>query len=139
MVRIKKGETQFDPSYYVNLEAIGPKLPMYRCWHITGDYFLLQLYTQGITYNGVGATRLAVFNAATQSLTAVTGLPDERVISDFGESPYTHNGYCYLPVTTTEKGSYPAFYRIDPRTAVAVKGATVEAESVNATGWLNRQ
>lgn len=139
VVRIKKGETQFDPSYYVNLEAIGPKLPMYRCWHITGDYFLLQLYTQGITYNGVGATRLAVFNAATQSLTAVTGLPDERVISDFGESPYTHNGYCYLPVTTTEKGSYPAFYRIDPRTAVAVKGATVEAESVNATGWLNRQ
>ena len=65
--------------------------------------------------------------------------PDERVISDFGESPYTHNGYCYLPVTTTEKGSYPAFYRIDPRTPVAVKGATVEAESVNATGWLNRQ
>lgn len=45
VVRIKKGETQFDPTYYVNLEAIGPKLPMYRCWHATGNYFLLQLYT----------------------------------------------------------------------------------------------
>lgn len=139
VVRIKKGETQFDPSYYVNLEAIGPKLPMYRCWHATGDYFLLQLYTKGINRTAEGATRLAIFNASTGSLTVVKGLPEESTISNIGEMPYTHNGYVYMPITTTDKGSYPAFYRIDPRTATATKGATVEAEAVTTAGWLNRQ
>lgn len=69
----------------------------------------------------------------------VTGLPEESTISSFGTSPYTHNGYIYMPVTTTAAGSYPAFYRIDPKTAVATKGATVEAESVTIAGWLNKQ
>lgn len=139
VVRIKKGETQFDPTYYVNLEAIGPKLPMYRCWHATGNYFLLQLYTQGISRLATGATRLAIFDATTGQLNVVTGLPEESTISSFGTSPYTHNGYIYMPVTTTVEGSYPAFYRIDPKTAVATKGATVEAESVTTAGWLNKQ
>ena len=44
-----------------------------------------------------------------------------------------------MPVTTTTEGSYPAFYRIDPETAVATKGATVEAESVTTAGWLDKQ
>ncbi len=139
VVRIKKGETQFDPNYYVNLEAIGPKLPMYRCWHATGNYFLLQLYTQGINRTASGATRLAIFNATTGSLTEVKGLPEESTISAIGEMPYTHNGLVYMPITTTAEGSYPAFYRIDPKTATATKGATVEAESVTIAGWLDRQ
>lgn len=138
VVRIKKGETQFDENYYVNLEeATG--YPMYRCWHMTGDYFLLQLYpsVKAISRLAKGTTKLAVFNAATGKATIVTGLPEESSITSFGSNPYTHNGFTYIPVTTNVKGSYPSFYRIDPATAVAVKGATVEAESVSTAGWLN--
>ncbi len=112
---------------------------MYRCWHATGNYFLLQLYTQGINRTASGATRLAIFNATTGSLTEVKGLPEESTISAIGEMPYTHNGLVYMPITTTAEGSYPAFYRIDPKTATATKGATVEAESVTIAGWLDRQ
>ena len=35
VMRIKAGETDFDSSYYVNLEEIGTKHPVYRCWHAT--------------------------------------------------------------------------------------------------------
>lgn len=47
-MRIKAGETTFDSSYYYNLEELGSKKPMFRCWHITEDYFLLQMYTDGV-------------------------------------------------------------------------------------------
>lgn len=43
-MRIKAGATDFDPDYYVNFEEIGTKHPIFRCWHISEDYFLLQLY-----------------------------------------------------------------------------------------------
>ncbi len=46
-MRIKAGATDFDPDYYVNFEEIGTKHPIFRCWHISEDYFLLQLYKKG--------------------------------------------------------------------------------------------
>ena len=82
---------------------------------------------------------MAIFNATTGCLAEVKGLPEESTISAIGEMPYTHNGLVYMPITTTADGSYPAFYRIDPKTATATKGATVEAESVTIAGWLDRQ
>ena len=44
VMRIKAGATAFDPDYYVNFEEIGTRHPIFRCWHISEDYFLLQLY-----------------------------------------------------------------------------------------------
>ncbi len=46
-MRIKAGATTFDPDYYVNFEEIGTQHPIFRCWHISEDYFLLQLYKKG--------------------------------------------------------------------------------------------
>ena len=34
VVRIKAGQTTFDPDYYYNLESQGTGHPMFRCWHI---------------------------------------------------------------------------------------------------------
>ncbi len=140
VVRIKKGATTFDDSYYVNIETATGGLPMYRCWHMTGNYYLLQLYSsvESINRLATGTTKLAVFNASTGKATIVTGLPEESTITSFGTNPYTHNGFTYMPVTTNAQGSYPAFYRINPATAVATKGATVEAESISAAGWLKK-
>ncbi len=140
VVRIKKGATNFDDSYYVNIEEATGGLPMYRCWHMTGNYFLLQLYPSVAAINRLaeGTTKLAVFNADTKEVKIVSGLPAENTITSFGTAPYTHNGYTYMPVTVSDEGSYPAFYRIDPATATAVKGATVMAESISAAGWLKR-
>ncbi|WP_455672731.1 DUF4374 domain-containing protein [Phocaeicola sp.] len=134
VARIKAGETAFDDSYYVNLEEIGNKNPVYKCWHITEDYFLLQMYTQGLQSKGEYTTELAVFKGNDKTLTVVTGLPAEEEISSFGNIPFCENGSIYMPVSTTTGD--PALYKIDPKTATATKGLTITAESVSTVGRL---
>ena len=139
VVRIKAGETDFDPSYYVNIEELGNGNPMFRCWHISGDYFLLQMYSEGAdNMSGTSAPRneLAVFKGEEGTLTVVTGLPEASVLSSIG-TPYSESGIAYIPITTTD-GSVPTIYRIDAATAVAEPGLTVSgANSVSALGKLS--
>lgn len=135
VVRIKKGETDFDPDYYVNLEELNTRHPMFRCWPVTEDYFLLQMYSEG-TQAGTNApvTELAVFQGETGTLIPVTGLPSG--IGSFGATPYRENGFIYIPVITTGTDARPALYKIDPKTGVATKGLTIVAESVGSVGRL---
>lgn len=140
VMRIKAGETDFDPNYYVNLEEIGDRKPMYRCWHIEGNYFLLQMYKDGVEGlmqgRNADVSELAVFNGEDQSIVTVTGLPAD--LAGFGGEPFNDNGAAYIAVTTTG-GSYPAFYKIDPATGVATKGLTVEADALQTAGKLEMQ
>lgn len=138
VVRIKSGETDFDPDYYYNLEQQGTGHPMFRCWHITGDYFLLQMYSEE-TMSGKNAPvkELAVFKGESGTQTPVTeGLPAQDQISSFGV-PFCDNGAAYIPVTTTG-GQAPALYKIEPTTAKASKGlAIVTNNGVSAIGKLS--
>ena len=139
VVRIKAGESTFDPNYYVNLEELGNNNPMFRCWHISGDYFLLQMYSEGAeNMSGTSAPRneLAVFKGEEGTLTVVTGLPDASALSSIG-TPYSENGLAYIPITTTD-GAEPTVYVIDAATAGAKAGLTVSgAQSVSALGKLS--
>ena len=139
VVRIKAGEENFDPDYYVNLESLGNGNPMYRCWHIAEDYFLLQMYSEGKdNMAGTSAPRneLAVFNGSNRTLTVLTdGMPAASTVSSFGV-PYSDNGYAYMPVTLND-GSSPAIYKIDPKTCSATRGATLAADGVSALGKLS--
>lgn len=137
VVRIKAGETHFDEDYYVNIEALGNKNPLFRCWHIDEDYFLLQLYKNGaesMINDGQNAdvSELAIFKAEEGLLTLITGLPENMAI---GGEPYGENGAVYIPVNVTTD-DYPSFYKVDARTATAVKGLTVETESIKTAGRL---
>ena len=139
VARIKAGETEFDDSYYVNLELQGNHNPMFRCWHITEDYFLLQMYSDGAEgMAGTSAKRneLAVFKGEDQTLTVVTGLPDTSVLSSFG-TPCSDKGYAYIPVVMTD-GTTTTIYRIDPATATATAGLSIKSvDSVAALGVLS--
>lgn len=135
VVRIRKGEANFDPDYYFDIEAASGGQPLYRCWPIADDYFLLQMYTKGLNSRGTGATRLAIYKGEEKRFRYVEGLPAPEVIASFGGTPYRENGFVYLPVVTTD-GSSPALYKIDPVTAVATKGLVVQAESVSIAGKL---
>ena len=64
-----------------------------------------------------------------------TGLPSADLISGFGNTPYTENGYAYMAVTTTD--GHPAVYKIDPSSATATKGVTVEATQITGIGKLS--
>lgn len=134
VVRIPAGREEFD-SYYCNLEEQTGGKSFLRCWHIADDYFLLLMYDRPLTETGFQAKELAVFKAESKKLTYVTGIPSADLISGFGNTPYTENGYAYMAVTTTD--GHPAVYKIDPSSATATKGVTVEATQITGIGKLN--
>lgn len=136
VVRIPAGTEDFD-DYYCNLEVLSGGNSFLRCWPVTEDYFLLLMYDRPLTESGFTANRLAIFKAEDQRLTYVSGLPSTDLISGFGGTPYIENDKAYITVTTTE--GYPAIYKIDPATATATKGLTVEATQLSAVGKLDIQ
>ena len=135
VVRIKAGAKEFDSSYYCNLEEQTGGKSFTRCWHITEDYFLLLMYDRPLTETGFTAKELAIFKGEDKKLTYVTGMPSTDVISGFGNTPYSENGTLYVAVTTTE-GNQPSIYKIDPKTASATKGLTVESVQISGVGKL---
>lgn len=135
VVRIKAGTDTFDDDYYCNLEEQTGGKSFLSCWHISDDYFLLLMYDRPFTETGFVATEMAVFKGEDKTLTYVKGMPDASIISGFGKTPYTENGKVYVAVTTTD-GSQPAIYQIDPVSATATKGLTVESEQISGVGKL---
>lgn len=135
VVRIKAGEEQFDDSYYVNIEELSGGCSFLRSWYMGNGNVLLQMYDQPFTLGSsknLTSLGLAIFNVTTKSFKYVAGLP--QTVSSLGTAPYMENGFAYMPVTTTD--GYPAIWKIDPVTAVAVKGATVEVTSLKGVGKL---
>ena len=135
VVRIPSGSTEFD-DYYCNLEALTNGNSFLRSWHIADDYFMLLLYDRPLTETGYVANQLAIFKAGDKKLTYVTGLPSTDQISGFGNEPYVEKGNAYVTVTFNEGGGNPAIYKINPATATATKGLTIEATQVSGVGKL---
>lgn len=143
VVRIKAGATNFD-DYYCNIESLSGGKSFLRCWHITDDYFLLQMYTGDINSRGTGATRMAIFKATGNNgageLTYVEGLPEPDQISSFSGTPFCENGVAYvgiIPVASENESTVEAaVYKIDPTTAQATSGLTVNATGITGIGKL---
>lgn len=134
VVRIKAGTQEFDPNYYYNIESQTGGRSFLRCWHIADDNFLMLMYDRPLTESGFTANQLAIFKGETGQLTYVEGMPEAEKISSFGNAVYNENGKVHVTVTTTD--GYPAIYVIDPTTATATKGITVEATQINGVGLL---
>ena len=135
VMRIKAGATDFDPSYYYNIETQSNGAGFLRSWHISGDYFLLMMYDRPFSESGYAATKLAVFKGDTGKLTYITGLPES--ITSFSSAPYFESGKIYMPIMVT--GQDPAIYVIDAAAATATKGISVKANSITSVGKLSHQ
>lgn len=136
VVRIKAGTEEFDPNYYVNIEALTNGISFLRTWYIGGTKFLMLMYDMPLApATTMTASRLAIFDVESASLTYVEGLPAAERISGFGTAPYSEDGKCYIAVTLTD--DHPAIYAIDAATAVATKGLTVEATQIGGIGRLS--
>ncbi len=132
--RIKAGATEFDESYYYNIESVSDGKSFMRSWYITDTYFLLLMYDAPFTADSYTANQLAVFNAANGSLTYVQGIPSSDEISEIGSTTYVENGIMYVPITPSN--DYPAIYAIDPTTATATRGLVLETSTADAVGRL---
>lgn len=137
VMRIKAGTEAFDPDYYHSIEAQTEGRSFLRCWPMGEDYFLLLMYDRPFSEAGYTANRLAVFKGETGVLTEVTGMLEPETITGFGTAPFSENGLTSIAVTTSE--GYPAIYTINPVTATASRGVTVEATQISGIGRLSPQ
>jgi hypothetical protein len=136
VVRINRGAEDFDQSYYVNLEALAEGRSFQRTWYVGGSKFLMLMYSEPLApAKTMVANQLAVFDAESQTLTPVVGLPFQDLISGFGNAPYVENGKAYVAVTLSN--DYPALYVIDLETMQATKGLTIQATKLSAVGRLS--
>lgn len=139
VMRIKAGATVFDADYgVVDLESLANGLPLFRCWNMSGDYFLCQFYGAGMNNMGTSANVLGIYQGSTCQFAFVEGLPSTDVISAFSKRPYTdENGLTYIAVQTTD-GQSPAVYSINPSTARASRGLEVECGQISYAGKLQK-
>lgn len=135
VVRIKVGEMEFDDSYYVNLEELSGGLSFQRTWYIGDMKFLMLMYDSVLEPGkSMVANKIAIFDAENSTLSEVTGLPAATSITGFGNAPFVEGGKVYIAVTLSD--GYPSIYVIDPKTAVAECGITVQATKIGAIGRM---
>lgn len=144
-LRIKAGTNVFDRDYFCDITQISGGHSVFKVWHISGDYFLLQMFGEsGYFSSGMNqnTNRLAILKASTKEFRWVTGMPADNIISNFGSAPYFEDGKAYMPVVFKGESegadaADPAIYVINPSTAIATKGLTVKANNgVSAIGKL---
>jgi hypothetical protein len=133
-LRIKQNATDFDATYYFNIEEKTGGYRFRKVWYISGNYFLLELYND-LTASILGtATQYGVVDMEAKTFKWVTGIPAKDQITATG-MPMAYGGQMYCPVTTDAED--PTVYIIDPATATATKGVSVKgATSINAIGRL---
>ena len=141
VVRIPANSNDFD-DYYFNIEEASNGKGFLRCWHITEDYFLLQMYEEAYTaakFTG-DALSLAIFKASDKSFKYVTGLPEASSITSLCHGltqPLIIDGKFYVDVSVEEDCAY---YGIDYINATATKGLVVKgAASIYASNKLYLQ
>lgn len=135
-LRINSDETDFDDSYYFNIEELTDGYHFRRVWHITEDYFLLEFYNDIEFTTNTGATQYGIVKMEDKTFSWLgSDFPSSDAISSTG-TPMAYDGKMYFPVTVD--GSYPVIYIIDPTTVTTTAGITVEATDVNAIGVLTK-
>jgi hypothetical protein len=135
ITRIKAGTTEFDASYYFDVEAISGK--NINAWlYLGGNNFLVhsQLKAEKTAF-GAGL-HVGVVNVATKTYKAVTGLPATTELVSITTNNYTpkdgRTGY----IGVNLKDGTSAVYKIDAGSGAAQKGLTVEGGTITAIQYL---
>ncbi|MCL7988193.1 DUF4374 domain-containing protein [Sphingobacterium sp. lm-10] len=135
VIRIRSGQSTFDPDYFYNLRDQAANLIFQRVYHVHDDWFALAYVRPGSTAQTGPAqpNALALVNVVTKSFQWVGGLPDFNGNPRFG-LPISEGGKLYIPVSETNEK--PAIYIVDAATGQASKGLVVNADEITAIGKL---
>lgn len=132
-LRIKNGETVFDPSYFFNLEEVSNNRRIYFCQYLGNGLVLAEMGRFPST-GGQWAFADVNLNVVIIDLNAKTvkdvagGIPAHAGQGGITLSVPIENGKVYLPVTSYADGT--SIWEIDIATATAKQGARVDAKYV---------
>jgi hypothetical protein len=136
--KIKKGTTEYDKSYFLNLtDATGGQY-VWRKQYLGKGYFLLSVcpkpYVYATMHYGrmMGGFKFAVVNVYDGTFNWVAGLPDATSIqsttADYGYSDLDGTGY--IGIYYTDDGvAKSVVYKVDAATATATAGLATDGEA----------
>ena len=132
IVKIKKGTTEFDQSYFFNVEEKSGGYKISSTSYISKGKFLLLMYGNAGKNNG--AVKLAVADVYNQTFTWVTNAPATLTSATSRYNITTEDGNSAIIGINTPEGNW--IYTINGTTAVATRGMKVEGGQITAIAKL---
>lgn len=132
IVKIKKGTTEFDQSYFFNVQEKSGGYKISATSYISKGKFLLLMY--GNVGKNNGAVKLAIADVYNQTFTWVTNVPSTLTSATSRYNITTEDGNSAVLGINTPDGNW--IYTINGTTAVATKGMKVEGGQITAIAKL---
>jgi len=134
VIKIKKGETEFDRDYFFNIQEKTGGHHIYSARYIGNNKFCLLMYSE--KNQTEGNMRFAITDVVEKTFTWVTGLPEPDQIAHISRLPYVSEDKKTIAWGITTKSENPFVYTIDATAAAATKGLEVKSGSITALGRL---
>ncbi|KRD61184.1 hypothetical protein ASE40_06440 [Flavobacterium sp. Root935] len=128
VVKIKKGTTEFDKSYFFNVQEKSGGYKISSTSYISKGKFLLLMY--GNVGKNNGAVRMAIADVYNQTFTWVTNAPATLTSVTSRYNITSEDGNSAIVGINTPDGNW--IYSINGSTAVATKGMKVEGGQITA-------
>ena len=128
VVKIKKGTTEFDKSYFFNVQEKSGGYKISSTTYISKGKFLLLMY--GNVGKNNGAVKMAIADVYSQTFTWVTNTPETLTSVTSRYNITTEDGNSAIIGVNTPEGSW--IYTVNGTTAVATRGMKVEGGQITA-------
>ncbi|GAA3745988.1 MULTISPECIES: DUF4374 domain-containing protein [Flavobacterium] len=128
VVKIKKGTTEFDKSYFFNVQEKSGGYKISSTTYISKGKFLLLMY--GNVGKNNGAVKMAIADVYNQTFTWVTNTPETLTSVTSRYNITTEDGNSAIIGVNTPEGSW--IYTVNGTTAVATRGMKVEGGQITA-------
>ncbi|RUT72358.1 DUF4374 domain-containing protein [Flavobacterium cupreum] len=132
VVKIKKGTTEFDQSYFFNVQEKSGGYKIASSTYISKGKVLLLMY--GNPGKNSGAVKLAIADVYNQTFTWVTNVPATLTSATSRYNIVTEDGNSAVLGINTPDGNW--IYTINGTTAVATRGMKVEGGQITAIAKL---
>lgn len=128
IVKIKKGTTEFDKTYFFNVQEKSGGYKISSTSYISKGKFLLLMY--GNVGKNNGAVKMAIADVYNQTFTWVTNAPATLTSVTSRYNITSNDGNSAIVGINTPDGNW--IYSIDGSTAVATRGMKVEGGQITA-------
>lgn len=128
IVKIKKGTTEFDKTYFFNIQEKSGGYKISSTSYISNGKFLVLMY--GTPGTNKGAVKLAIADVYNQTFVWVTNIPATLTSATTRYNIVSEDGNSAILGINTPDGNW--IYSINGTTAVATRGMKVEGGSITA-------
>jgi len=132
VLKIKAGTTEFDQSYYFDVEAASGGMNITSWIYVGNNTYIVQSQAKSEKTSFPAGLRVGIVNVVDKTYKAVTGFPAVAEISTVTTTNYTPKDgkTAYVGVNLKNGTSY--IYKIDASTQTATRGLKIEGGTVTA-------